>query len=340
MKRIAYLFSVTAIMALLSLNSCKKKDKDDPTPDPAPTAPTVTATMTSSNQGTVDVAMDVNNSTGTAKIRLDVTHTGDLDEIFIMKSEDNGTMTGQVFATITTTAGLTFTGGSSDQSFDVPGGTQSFIVDIPVSVRTTSSAVTDVYYIWITNGNGSFTLPTKNRVLGPAKVTLRYNSSASTTSYSTATLNLGDQTATPGSLLVTSGQISALLTASYNDAPESADMAVVALDVTGTTKTNGSNYIYLVSPDIRDDLGFTGEPSGANTSYISLYTGGNFETITGAQIQGITVGSTQKVQATVGAVYAFSTEAGKKGLMKVNSIMNETDGDAGAVVNVTVKVVN
>jgi hypothetical protein len=340
MKRIAYLFSATAMVAILALSSCKKKDKDDPTPDDNPTAPTVTASMTSTNQGMVDVSMDVNNSTGTAKIRLDVTHTGDLDEIFIMKSEDNGTLTGQVFSTITTSAGLTFTGGSSDESFDVPGSTKSFILDIPVTVRTTSSAVTDVYYIWITNGNGSFLLPTKNRVLGAAKVTLKYNSSASTTSFQSGTVNVGDQTATPGSLLVTSGQISALLTASYNDAPESADIAVVALDITGNTKTNGSSYIYLVSPDIRDDLGFTSEPAGANTTNIELYTTGDFETITGAQLQALSVSSTTKVAATVGAVYKFSTEAGKKGLMKVNSITHEADGDAGAVVNVSIKVLN
>ncbi len=339
MKKIAYLFSATALFALVSLSACKK-DKDEPTPDPDPTAPSVTANMTTSNEGKVDVSLDVSNSTNIAKIKLDVTHTGDLDRIYIMKSEDNGSLTGVTFASITNSTGLTFEGGSSDYSFKVPASTQSFTLEVPVSIRTSSAAVSDVYYIWITNGTGSFLLPTKNRVLGAAKVTLKYDASASTTTFSTATVNVGDQTAVPGSLLVTSGQISALTTANYNDAPESADIAVAALDAGGTTKTNGSDYIYLVSPDIRDDLDYDLEPSGANTTYISLYAGTDFATITGSQLQALTVGTTQKALAVVGNVYMFTTESGKKGLLKVNSITDETDGDAGAVVNVTVKVLN
>lgn len=340
MKRIAYLFSATAIAALVSLSSCKK-DKDEPTVDNNPDAPEATATMTTTNQGIVETSIDVNNNTGSAKIKLDVTSTTDLDKIYIMKSEDNGSLTAQVFSSITTTDGKTFTGGSSNFSFSVPSNTKSFVFSFPVNVRSNSSAVTDVYYIWLTNGEGSFLLPTKKRVLGVAKVTLKYNSSASTVSYSTSTLNIGDQTATPGSLLVTSGQISALLTASYNDAPESADLSLSALNIAGTAKENGSGNIYLVSPDERVNLNFTSEPSGANTTYIETYSGGDFGSISGSQLQSLTVShSSKKVLITANGVYKFETEGGKKGLIKINSITNETDGDVGAVANATVKVLN
>lgn len=334
MKKINHLLTLLSLGSMLVFASCTKDE--EPTPDNNPTAPVLTSVMTANNKGTSGTAvatLKVDNSTGSAKLRLDVTYNGDLDRIYIMKSEDNGSLVGQNFTTITNAEGQTFTSGSADYSFKVPSSTKNFILDVPVSVRTSTSAVTDVYYVWITNGIGDFTKPTKNTVLGPAVLTLQYGAST-TASFSTGNATLGDQTAIPGSLLVTSGKIGAFLTADYNDAPESADLALVALDNTGTTKTNGSVNIYLVSPDTRTSLGFLNEPAAANTTYISAYAG-SFEDANGATLQGLNVGTGTKVKLTQGSVYQFYTEKGKKGLIKVNTL---TTGPGTA--EVSVKVLN
>jgi hypothetical protein len=352
MKKINLLFS-TIFCSLIIFTACKKEQ--DPTPDLNPDAPVVTSTMTTSNGGNTGTALaslDVSTSTGTAKIKLDVTSTVDLDKIFIMKSEDNGTLVAQTFSTITT-GGITFTGGSSNYSFSIPGTTKTFVLEIPVSVRTTSAAVTDVYYIWITNGAGDFVKPTKNTVLGPAIVTLKYGSGASTASYSTGTASLGDQTATPGSLLVTSGQIAALLTADYIDAPQSADISLSALDGTGATKTNNSGILWLISPSLRAGLGYAGcascgaggtsvaEPTsgtGANITYIATYSG-SFDNATGADLTALSVGTATKAQITaVGNVFMFQTAKNKKGLIKVTAL-TATNGSPGTA-TVSIKVLN
>jgi hypothetical protein len=339
--------------ALVIFSSCNKEK--DPTPDLNPDAPVVTSTMTTSNggnTGTAIASLEVSTSTGTAKIRLDVTSTVDLDKIFIMKSEDNGTLTAQSFSTIIT-GGITFTGGSSNYSFSITGTTKTFVLDIPVSIRTTPAAVTDVYYIWITNGAGDFVKPTKNTVLGPAIVTLKYGTGAATASFSTGSANLGDQTATPGSLLVTSGQIASLLTADYIDAPQSADLSLSALDAGGTTKTNNSGILWLISPSLRAGLGYAGcatcgtggtavaEPTtgtGANVTYIATYSG-SFENATGADLTALSVGTTTKAEITaVGNIFMFQTAKGKKGLIKVTAL-NAVAASAGTA-TVSIKVLN
>jgi len=338
MKKIIY-FSAAAMMAVLSLSSCKKDKKDDNNNNNNnnTTAPMATATMNDSNHGNTSTSINVSGASS-ATIRLDVSSTTHhIDKIYIMKSEDNGNFTSSVFANLTSTANLNFTGGSNSYSFDAPDSAKSFILDIPVTLR--SNATTDVYYVWMTQGDGDFTMPTKHQVLGMAKITLHYTSSTAA-SFTSATTTIGDQTSNSGFMLSLVADISALLQASYSDAPESCDLSAVALNAAGTAKEDGSNYIYLVSPDIRDDLGFTGEPSGANTSYISAYAGSDFETITGAQLQNLTVGASQKVQIAVGGVYQFATESGRKGLIKINSISHEIDVDGGVNINATIKETN
>ena len=353
MKKISYLLVLGITLGTFSFFGCNKKDDPTPDPDPIPNATVVTSTMTSSNQGNSGAAiasLSVTTSTGSAKLRLDVTSTDDIDRIYIMKSEDNGSLEPLVINTIVSSSGI-FTGGSNDYSLTIPSNKKTFVIDIPVSVRTSFSAVTDVYYIWITNGTGAFTKPTKNLKLGSAVVTLKYTLSTSK-AYSSGAVQLGDQYATPGSLLVTAGQIAALNTADYVDAPASADIALGDLDVSATLRTSGvgTGNLYLFSPSLRSSLGYAGcascgaggtslaEPTG-NVTYIAVYSGGaSFESATGSDLDGLSVGSNQKVAVTSNGVYMFETARGKKGLLKVTST---TDGSVGnGTATISVKVLN
>ncbi|HVD98553.1 MAG TPA: hypothetical protein VNB90_10145 [Cytophagaceae bacterium] len=342
MKKIAYLFSAAAFAALSTLTSCKK-DKETPV-DNNPEAPVVTSTMTTTNggnTGTAIASMDVTTSTGTAKIRLDVTSTVDLDKIYIMKSEDNGSLQAVTVADVASQAGATFTGGSANYSLSVPGSTKSFIIDIPVSVRTTSAAVTDVYYVWITNGTGAFTKPTKNTVLGPAIITLKYTSAAPAYTYHSFSATLASQlNNTVGSLLVTSGQGGVLSTPDYDDAPTSVDLSLSSLNSTGTALGTNSNW--LISPDQRGTVGFSNEPTSPapNATIIEAYSGSaTFDNATGSDLNSLTFGTGNKVQITAGGVYQFKTATGKKGLIKVSSSYVYSTGTT-ATVDVTVKVLN
>jgi hypothetical protein len=355
MRKLSYFLAVGILTATTVFVGCKKKK--DPTPDAAPDAPVVTSTMTTTNggnSGTALASLSVTTSTGTAKIRLDVTSgAADLDKIYIMKSEDNGALVAQSVASITTSDGKTFSGGSASYSLTVPSSTQSFVIDIPVSIRTTASAVSDVYYVWITNGTGDFLKPTKKTVLGPAVITLNYTA-VTVTPYSIGSVTLGDQFATPGSLLVTSGQISALGTADYVDAPGSADIALGDLNVAATTRTPspgpGTGNLYFFSPSLRPSLGYAGcgtcgaggtaltEPTTGNLTYIALYTGSvTFDNATGTDLAGLSVGTGTKVQVQANAVYMFQTAKGKKGLLKVTSTTAGTAGNGTAAVSVKVQ---
>jgi hypothetical protein len=361
MKKISYLLAV--IMSVTFFMQSCNKDKD---PEPAAPVTADAQKVIINMNDNVQIAdsdtasLKVAASETQAIIEMVVSSATDLDNIFIMRSVDNGPLTkfkpsgsvtnllgtgGEVFATSTDTS----------RSFYVSSGTvKSFTIDVPVTLRGVSTG-TDVYVIWITNGAGRFDKPTKNLVLGQAVVTIKYGTT-SAVSFSTATINLGDQFAVPGSMLVTTGQVAALNTADYLDAPGSADLALGNL-TGGTTKatTYTANSAYLFSPDLRSGLGYTGcatcgtggaaitEPTsstGANITFIASYSGTDFATITGAGLEALNVGTSKSVLATVGSVYMFETENGKKGLLKVNSITPETDGNSGDVVNVTVKVRN
>jgi hypothetical protein len=353
MRKLSYFLAVGLLTATTVFVGCKKKS--DPTPDTNPTAPVVTSTMTTTNGGNTGTALaslSVTTSTGTVKLELNVTSTTDIDKIYIMKSEDNGALVAQSVSSITTSDGKTYTGGSSSYSLAVPSSTRSFIIDIPVSVRTTSAAVSDVYYVWITNGAGDFLKPTKNTVLGAAVITLNYTTVA-ITPFSVGSATLGDQYASPGSLLVTGGQISALGTADYIDAPGSADIALGDLNGAATARTTGSGTgnLYFFSPSLRSSLGYAGcatcgaggtplaEPTtGMNNTYIAAYTGSvTFDNATGTDLAGLTVGTGTKVLVQANGVYMFQTAKGKKGLIKVTSTTAGTAGSGTAAVSVKVQ---
>jgi hypothetical protein len=339
-----------AVISLLSV-SCKKKS--DPTPAPAANAKVFSTTVIGNN-ATKNITGTVTVSDGVAYLKVyGSISSGNINHVYITTSQDNGAMSGYVPTdNFTDSLKNTFNaGGNSGASYTVSN-TKSFVLTIPVPVRTSSSAVSDVYRIWFTDGKGAFTLPTKNSVLGPVTFTLNYVANAGP-SYTTNTgIVLGDQTnLANGSLLVTGGQISALTTALYDSSATSAEISLSALDATGTTKTNQSGILWFVSPSLRVSLGYVGsnEPNSPNNTsnttspnvtYISAAPSTiNFNSATGTDLTNLSVGNSMKVQIGNGGVYQFKTSDNKQGLILVTALNSNTTS-SGSTATVSVKVLN
>ena len=340
-------FLKSAAIALLSLLMVACGKKADPTPAPPAAAKVFTSIVSQGSvlNGSANVTGTVTISDGTAYLKLIGTSKSNIDHVYITTSQDNGAMSGFIpTANDVDSLGNIFNaGGTSGASYKV-NSTKNFVLIIPVPIRTTSSAVSDVYRIWFTSGNGAFTLPTKNLVLGPVLFTLNYVANAGPSYTTNTNVILGDQYAAPGSLLVTSGQISALHTAEYDNSATSADVALCELNSGGTARTTtanggarGTGALYFVSPSARAGLGYTSEPTGANITYISVASG--FDAATGTTLQGLSVGTSTQVLIVNGGVYQFITAGGKKGLIKVTSL-TPTTASAGGTATVSVKVLN
>jgi hypothetical protein len=76
--------------------------------------------------------------------------------------------------------------------------------------------------------------------------------------------------------------------------------------------------------------------NGGTITYFEVYSGGDFATITDAQLSALTVSTASQYVsfAAAGSVYKFENAKGKKGLIRVNSYTTDVDGS----VNVDVKV--
>jgi hypothetical protein len=344
MKELLYFFAVGVLTVAAVCVGCSKKSDPAPSSDTIRTVIAVVTPQTVAN-GTANVYGGVYTTDGTANLKLEVTSASNVDYIYILSSSDNSAFSGY-FPSKSYTDSLknTFTPGSAGvYSYSMPN-TNNFVLTMAVPVRTTSGAVSDVYKIWFTNGKGGFNLPAKNTIIGPVTVTLNYTRVPLPPGISVASsLVLGDQTATPGSLLSTSGQISVLTTALYDSSANSADLALCALDVAGTVETNNSGYLWLTSPSLRTGFGYPNEPSNPNpnVSYIMAAPDTvNFDKATGIDLTALTISSssTQEVLITNGGVYEFLTTSGKMGLIKVTSLTN-TAGSPGTA-TVSVKVLN
>jgi hypothetical protein len=343
MRKLSYFLAVGILTATTVFIGCKKKS--DPTPDANPSAKVYQSVITTNNggnSGTANVVASVTTTDGTAKIRLNVTSTSNIGYIYILQSYDNGSATPLQVSTFVDSTGKTYTGGSSSYSLSMSN-IKSFIIDIPVTIRNNSTAVTDVYTIWFTDRAGDFGVPTKRRVLGPATVTFRYTAAAPTATYTSFSASLGNQLNSAGSLLSTSGQGGVIKTADYDSSATSADLSLSALNSGGTTIT-GANSDWLISPDYRTTVGFLNEPAAPNplpnTTAIAAYTGSvTFDAAAASDILALADPSGNKVQISAGAVYVFKTAAGKKGLLQVGSSYVYSSVSAGTV-PVSVKVLN
>jgi hypothetical protein len=353
MKKLFYFLTVGILMTTTVFVGCKKKSSSTTATNPNP--PIAVSTINSANMGnsgTAITTLSVTASTLNAILRLDVTSNVYIDKIYIMRSADNGPLAPVTLPSILTAAGQVFGGGAQTYSLSVPVSTWTFLLDVPITVRTTPS-ISDVYYVWFTSATGDFLKPSKNTVLGPAVLTLNYTANPIVPFDSVVTIAMGDQTAITGSLLVTAGKSSALNIVDYMDSPASADLSLTALDATGTTKTDNSGILWLISPSLRSGLGYTGcvacgnggthvaEPTtatGANVTYIAPYIG-NYDAATGPILAALSVGTNTQAQITgVGNAFMFQTAKGKLGLIKVTSL-TATGGSSGSAI-ISVKVLN
>lgn len=341
------------ILSFVLLISCAVQK--DPTPDAHPYAKIVKLSI--KNIGTANVVDTVKAGDEVVKLRLKVKADAIARYIYILQAADNGTMSPLPIPTIINKYG-TFTGGSSSTySLKIPDLTSfaidSFIIEVAVSVRNTTTALNDVYKIWVTTDVGSFSLPADNRTFGSATINLMYAPSYFPITFSTATASLGSQSSKSyGSFLSTSGQITAQDSASYINAPESADIRLVTL--TSGKKDNNSTSLWLYSPmDVTQtnpavigQTDFILPVYASRTTYFGTYTGSiAFEEVDANTLNGLSNPSSKSVEVVEEGIYIFKTEEGKKGLIRINSVGATTNfGGTGSTTaqnaSVSVKVLN
>ncbi|MBC7388504.1 MAG: hypothetical protein H7329_04775 [Opitutaceae bacterium] len=368
MKKVVKFASLLLVGGSLIFTSCSKKKDDEVTPvtPPAPvcdggSVKTISTSPldNSSNANTYEknYTLSVNKCDGSAIIFLDVKSDKDMDKIYMVLSQDNGPSSpiyagdskgfaGAVNAS-STPEDKTFSGGSSSKgySLDIPDGlASSKYIKVPVSVpvRNSDAATTDVYTIWITNGNGDFTANGKRTVIGPLTVTLNYKGASST--YISGTAILGDQNATPPSYLTTNGQIgtfsgTALIEASMTPDEKSttlnsADINFVGLAADGATIGAGQTP-YFIGVGLRTSVGFTGNTEGSDRTKFGVYAGSkSFDDMTASDISGLTAPTAEKIIVTDNTTYVFLTSDNRKGVIRTSSLSTAA---TGKTVNVKVK---
>jgi hypothetical protein len=314
--------------------SCKKSD--DPTPNDSTSTgdavciggnKTYVLIDASTSSGAANYPRNfsctVSNTQGYDTIYLDIKAQHDMDYIYITESVDNGYSQKLSFSnTLKTDNGKDVTSSSSDYSYQIAPGVNSiteFKLKIPVPVRTSSSAVSDVYSIWMTNGKGDFTAPTKKTVVGPIKVALKYASGLTYGKIIDSTI--GDQNAVPASYIATTGYLGTVkgVTIDSDTAFQSIDVNFVGLTADGTAL---GTTPYFVSPDIRKSLGFNKNiyDNARKTKY-DLYTGGLvFDDFKGNELYNLPAPTMDRVKVAADKLYIFQTANGNKGIIHVTSL--------------------
>ena len=222
MKKLLSSLPIIAMTGLAFFSSCKKAA------DVAPnvTKPVATVTWDGSTYGTENdfgvaavvsssgdsafITLTVNNATTAQKInKIYMTYQQDADRSEEFKSFPNGKSipaagyNGTDLAT-SKVVNFNYVGGNilDGGTFNVPSGTTTFKLTIPVLLRNSTTAQSDIFRIWISGtGYGSFKTPSKNLAYGVATVTLNYtNATQLLYNYSSP---VGDANDTTGSLFST-----------------------------------------------------------------------------------------------------------------------------------------
>jgi hypothetical protein len=346
------------IVLLLVVSICffKCTVSKDPIPDAHPNAKIYTSVINTINMGnsnTANVVDSVQAGSEVVKLRLDVTGATAAKYIYIVYATDNGSFLPLPVPTTINEYGTFVGGNSSSYSLKVPDLT-SFTIDVFVNVRNTTTALNDVYKVWITDSIGSFTRPTYKRTLGTATINLMYKPASLPYTYTGNTTYLGSQSSRSyGSLLATSAQIGAMDSTAYAKSPQSADIRLVTL--TAGKKDNNSTSLWLYSPaDItlanpavsgQDDFVLPILET-SNTTYFDAYSGTTvFDSITTSTLLALPAPVSKSIEVFTGGVYVFQTQEGKIGLIKINSTATTTNiGGAGSTTgqnaSVSVKVLN
>jgi len=349
------IFHALLLASTFYLYSCKVSD--EPVPDAHPDARVYTSVINKVNGGNSDSANVVDSvkaGSEVVKLRLDVKGDDVAKYIYIVYATDNGTFLPLPVPTTINKFG-TFAGGNANSySLKVPD-LKSFTVDIFVNVRNTSTALNDVYKVWITDVDmGSFSSPAYNRTLGTATINLLYKPASLPDTYTTSKLYMGSQSSrTYGSLLSTAAQIAAMDSTAYAKSPKSADIRLVSL--TSGKKDNNSTSLWLYSP--ADILQANPAVSGqsdfvlptletSNTTYFDAYSGTTvFDSITTSTLINLPDPVNKSIEVSTGGVYVFKTQEGKKGLIRINSTAIATSfgglgSTTGQNADVSIKVLN
>lgn len=332
------------------------KVTNEPIPDAHPDATVYASVINEVNGGNSDnanVVRSVEAGSEVVKLRLDVKGDDVAKYIYIVYATDNGTFLPLPVPTTTNEFGTFTAGSASTYSLKVPA-LKTFTVDVFVNVRNTSTAMNDVYKVWITDDIGSFSSPAYNRTLGTATINLLYKSTSLSDTYSISKLYMGSQSSRSyGNLLSTAAQIAALDSAAYAKSPQSADIRLVSL--TSGKKDNNSSSLWLYSPAdiLLANPAVSGQTDFAlpvleasNTTYFETYLGATaFDDIATSDLISLPDPMSKSIEVTTGGVYVFKTQQGKKGLIRINStaVASSIGGigsTTGQNADVSIKVLN
>lgn len=346
--KVYYYFSVFLFSILILISCAVEKDF---TPDAHPNAKIITSEINTLNTGSVTDSVKAGSEV--VKLRLKVTSTTEIKYIYILYAADNGAFIPLTIPATTNSFGTFAAGSSGSYSLQVPG-LKTFDIDVAVAVRSSTTALNDVYKIWMTGDLGSYTMSAYNRTLGSATINLMYQNASLPVTFTSTTTSLGSQSSKDfGNFLATQGQVGVMDSASYVKSPKSADISLITL--TSGKKDNNSTSLWLYSPaDVTqanpavsgqtDFVLPTSETS--NTTYFDTYTGTTaFDDIKATTLSSLPDPTIKSLEVMTDGLYVFKTQEGKKGVIKINSITatanyRGTGSTTAQNANVSVKVLN
>jgi hypothetical protein len=366
MKNAFKYIALLLIGVYFCMSSCSKKTTDT-TPDSTATPATGSSvclsgyktyvlidasTIAGAASYTKSYACNVTTTQATDTIVLDIKAQSNMDYIYMTLSQDNGPA--QALAgtsTLTTQNGKPVTPGTNWTYEIAPGifnNIPAFILKIPVPVRTSSAAVSDVYTIWITKGKGSFNATGKRTVIGPITVALNYQ--ANTPYIEGDNITIGDQTNSNPSYITTTGIVGVLYGDSLiNSNPpltgdtlaralNSADIDFVRLNAAGLDDDpNTTGNPYFIGVGMRDSLGFNTNSVGTYiTKFATLPSGTSFSGLAGSDIAALPNPTNNKILVQQGQSYVFLTQDGRKGVIYVTTLTAGGSSGYSAVVSVKV----
>lgn len=324
--------------------------------------PTVDVAFTSADYGVLNtdkfkVSATVSTSGDSAFINLSVNGTEATDAIYIKYQKDNDSASAWKNhpdgTSISNLGASSFDGTVKNQKFDKATNLNSFTYDvsdninkawkltIPVKLRNTASAKSDVFTIWITKpGSGRFDNPAKNLAYGVAVVTFNYTNEKLVNYYAT---ELGSSKNTDLGSLFSTSTGSNYKRAYAQDTLMGAGVDFVYNNYTSGSFTIGSFFKDATNLNADVAIGFKDYPATTSLNKITrvikikeVASTVDFSTIVGDASLSSTVDAANPTASyitytsePVGKVLAFITADGKKGLIKIVSI-NDANGTAGS----------
>lgn len=357
MKKNNFKLAALALSGAMALFSCGTTEEVKPNSS----KPTVTIAYSEADYGKLGnkpFSADVSTQGDTAFIILTVNGSQETDAIYITYQKDNdvaGPWKAQPDGSSLKSVGASsFDGSVTNKKFDLASNLNSFTYDInndvnkafkvtiPVILRKTSTAKSDVFTIWITKpGNARFDNPAKNLAYGVAVVTFNYTNEKLVNNYATV---LGNATnADFGSVFSTStgsnykrsdannATTGPTIDFLYNTPGTAYVFGSAATDANGTIESANATNSVTAGFDVNGADDILGN-SDDGFYYIKNYTKfakvdkGSFATITGesslatfvnAKLGSSTDSKLVYTTAPVGEEFVFKTASGKLGIVKI-----------------------